>query len=73
MLGQLETALRMRREVYAGMLKLIGEQHKDTLREAGNYALLLCRLKHYAEAKSLLLKMVPVARRVLGNLSLIHI
>ena len=68
MLGQIETALRMRREVYAGMLKLTGEQHnKDTVREASNYALLLGRLKHYAEVKSLLREMVPVTQRVLGN------
>ena len=57
----------MRREVYAGMLKLNGEEHKDTLREANNYTNSLIGLKRFEEAKSLLRKMVPVARRALGD------
>jgi hypothetical protein len=36
-------------------------------REANNYALSLVDLQRYAEAKSLLCKTIPVARRVLGN------
>ena len=36
-------------------------------REANNYASLLKRLKHFEEVKSLLRKVIPVARRVLGE------
>ena len=66
-LGRLEEALRMRREVYSGWLKLKGEEHYDTLREANNLASLLKRLKHFGEAKSLLRKTTRVALRVLGE------
>ena len=38
-----------------------------TLAAADNYAMSLVRLQRFEEAKSLLLRMVPVARRVLGN------
>ena len=44
-----------------------GEEHPDTLREAGNYAESLKDLKRYGEAKALLRKTIPVARRVLGK------
>ena len=44
MLGRPE-ALRLRRDVYSGWLKLKGEEHRETLREAGNYATLLNRLE----------------------------
>ena len=57
----------MLREVYSGRLKLNGEEHITTIRAANNYAPFLIRLQRIEEAKSLLLRMVPVARRVLGD------
>ena len=66
-LGRHEQCLTMRREVYSGHLKLHGEEHFDTLRVAENYALSLLGLKRFEEAKSLLRKTMPVARRVFGE------
>ena len=66
-LGRPEQALSMKRDVYAGYLKLYGASHGDTVRVANNYAGALGRLERYAEAKALLRKMMPVARRVLGD------
>ena len=66
-LGRLDQGLSMRQEVYSGHLNLNGEEHPDTLREAGNYAESLKDLKRYGEAKALLRKTIPVARRVLGK------
>ena len=57
----------MRQKVYSGRLKLNGEEHQHTLRAANNYANSLGDLERYKEAKSLLGKKVPVARRVLGE------
>ena len=66
-LGRLEEAMCLRRDVYSGWLKIGGEEHRNTLREANNYASLLKRLKHFGEAKSLLRKTTRVALRVLGE------
>jgi len=66
-LGHLEKALSMVRDVYSGWLKLKGKDHYDTLREANNYGSSLVELDRFEEAKSLLRKTVPVARRVLGE------
>ena len=66
-LGRLEEAIRMRREVYSGWLKLKGEEHYDTLREANNYAMNLLDLRRFKEVKAFLRKTMPVARRVLGE------
>ena len=66
-LGQLEKALRMSRDVHSGWLRLHGEEHERTLSAGNNYAASLIALKRYAEIKSLLRKMMPVARRVLGE------
>ena len=66
MLGRDEEALPIRREVYSETLKLHGKEHAQTLREANNYASTLKDLKHFDEAKSLLQKTMPVARRALG-------
>ena len=55
----------MRQEIYSSHLKLNGKEHHDTLREAENYASSLLSLQHYEEARSLLHRMIPVARRVL--------
>ena len=68
-LGRLEPALRIRRAVYSGRLKLNGEEHLETLRAARNLAVTLNELQppSYKEAKALLRDTVPVARRVLGD------
>ena len=67
MLGRLKQALCVRRDVYNGTLKLHGKEHRDSLREANNYAADLSDLQRHAEAKSLLRKTIPVARRLLGE------
>ena len=56
----------MRRDVYSGYLKLLGE-HGNTLIAANNYATTLIELGRFEEARSLMRKMIPVARRVLGR------
>ena len=66
LLGRKEQALRMRQDAYSGYAKHFGEEHAHTLLTAGNYAISLGELRRYAEAKSLLRKQIPVARRVLG-------
>ena len=65
--GRAEQALRLRRDVYSGHLKLSGEENVTTLLAANNYAHGLLTLQRYAEAKSLLRKTIPLARRVLGE------
>jgi len=67
MLGRDEEANRMVRDVYAGRLRLSGEEAKDTLISASNYAVSLNALQRFKEAKALLRKTIPVARRVLGE------
>ena len=61
----------MRRDVYSGCLKLYGEEDSSTLRAANNYAatlkLSLKDLDRFEEARSLLRKTLPVARRALGE------
>jgi hypothetical protein len=66
-LGRFDEALRMRRDVYSGYLKLHGEENEHTLISASNYATSVLRVKRLEEAKSVLRKMMPVARRVLGE------
>ena len=66
-LGRLEEALSMKRDVYFGFLKLKGEENEMTLIAANNYAWSLNRLENFEEAKALLRRTVPVARRVLGE------
>ena len=66
-LGRNERALRLRRYVYSRRLQLLGEEHLKTLRAAYNYALSLLELHRFEEAKSLMLIMIPVAQRVLGE------
>ena len=64
---RLEEALSMQQDVYSGTLKLFGEEHKDVLVAADSYLITLCQLKRFEEAKALVLKTMPVARRVLGD------
>ena len=66
MLGREEDSLRMMRDIYFGSLKLYGE-NGDTLLAANNYAMALTSLRRCKEAKELLRKTTPVARRVLGE------
>ena len=57
----------MLRDVYCGRLKINGEEHESTINAALNYAASLDTLRRYEEAKALLRKAIPVARRVLGE------
>ena len=66
-LGRHEEALNLRRDVYSGRLKLSGEEHRDTLLAANNYAISLTFLKRFEESKSVLRQMTPLARRILGE------
>ena len=65
--GRLESALQMKRDVYYGTLKILGEKHQQTLIAACNYAVTLKDLNRFKEAERVLRKMVPVARRVRGE------
>ena len=66
-LGRLEKASSMQRDVYSGYLKIMGEEHSQTLSAANNYANSLVGLDHFEEAKALLRKVTLVARRALGE------
>jgi len=66
-LGRFDQALRLRGEIYSEHSKRNGEEHEDNLTAANNYANSLIGLERYAEAKAGLRKMMPVARRVLGD------
>ena len=65
--GMHEAAARLQQDVYAGYLRIHGEEYKDTLAVASNYASFLKRRNRFEEAQSVLRKMMPVARRVLGE------
>ena len=66
-LGRHEYGLRMRRDVYAGCLRRHGEESREALIAANNYAISLGDLQRFEEAKSLLRNKIPVVRRVLGE------
>jgi len=66
-LGRNEEALQMDRDIYSGRLRLNGEGNGHTLLAANNYASGLVDLRRLEEAKSVLRKMIPVARRVFGD------
>ena len=63
-LGRRDEALSLRQEVYSVCLKRFGE-HEQYLLATNNYASSLVDLRRYQEAKALLCKTMPVARRVL--------
>ena len=67
LLGREEEALSLRKEVYSGRVKLDGDESERTLRAANNYAVSLRNLRRFEEAKRLMRKTMPVARRVLGD------
>ena len=66
-LGLHEKALPLKRDVYSETLKLLGEENRETIVAANNYAATLLDVHRYAEAKSLLLETISVVRRVLGE------
>ena len=66
-LGRHEEALRLRRDVYSGHVRLHGEEHSQTILNANNIVLSLLNLQRFEEVKALLRRKLPVARRVLGN------
>ena len=66
-LGRSKAALRLKRDVYSGELKLYGAEDRQTLISAYNYAIALIELQRFDQAKSLLRQSVRVARRVLGE------
>ena len=66
-MGRFEESLQMDRDVYSERLKLDGEEDKETLGAAGNYASSLYELQHFEEARSLLRKITPAARHVFGE------
>ena len=72
-LGRAEEALQMRREVYFGRLKRHGEENIRTLSEAVCYAMDLISSSRFEDAKALLRKSLPVARRVSGENHLLPI
>ena len=67
MLGRVEEALRIERDVYSGYVKLNGEEARDTLHEALNFAMTLRKAGHKPEAKEFLRTRSPVADRALGR------
>ena len=66
-LGRVEEALSVRKDVYSGYLNLFGKEHAHTLVAVNNYASTLNNLQRCGEAKSLLRKMIPDARRSVGD------
>ena len=70
-LGRKNDALRLRRDVYSGSLRTGGLEDYETLTAANNLASSLVSLgqrrEYLKEAKALLRKVTPVARRVLGE------
>ena len=65
--GRKEQASRMLRDVYSGTLRLHGEEHRETLRAAVCYASSSISLQRFEEAKLLMRKAIPVARRVVDE------
>ena len=66
-LGRDDQALRLKRDVYYGYAKLLGEEHEQTLLVAENYALSLIDLRRFEEAKALLRKTILVSQRLLSE------
>ena len=67
MVGRHEKAVGMLRDIYSGSLRLYGEDNRRTLISASNYAASLRDHDSFEEARLLLRKTLPVARRVLGD------
>ena len=71
LLGQNESALRVRKDVYSRRFRLAGEEDRTTFVAANNYASLLTKLNRFEEAKVLLRRVLPVVRRTQGESHLI--
>ena len=63
----MEETLRMRQDNYSGHLKVYGEESERTLISASNYAATFLALERLEEARSMLRKTIPIARKVLGE------
>ena len=57
----------MDRDIYYGRVKLDGKENSHTISAAVNYADSLMEFERFAEVKSLLQEVIPMARRVLGE------
>ena len=66
-MGRLGQVLQMDQDIYRGRVKFHGEEDITTLNAASNYANSLTGHLRFKEAKSLLGKTMPVARRILGE------
>jgi hypothetical protein len=60
----------MKRDVYSGYCRLLGEDGRESIVMAFNYANNLLSLQRFEDAKAVLRKMTPVAQRVLGEANL---
>ena len=67
LLGRLEDALSVERDIYSRRLKICGEDSHDALSETVNLALILRNTGNKPEAKELLQARIPVAERSLGR------
>ena len=65
--GRPEDCLRTWQDIYSRCLEFFGEEHEQSILGALNYASTLNDLERFAEARSLFGKVIPVARRVLGD------
>ncbi len=65
--GRFEHSLHIQRIVYSKRVELYGEEQLETLRAAFNYATSFLPLRRFEEARSLLRRTMPVARRALGE------
>lgn len=66
-LGHMDEALRMKLDVYSGLLNLHGKENEKTLIAANNYSSTLLGLQRFEAVKSLLRRTIPMTRRVLGE------
>ena len=65
--GRYDESLRLLGDLYSGHLKIYGNMNRRTLIAANNYAWGLFYARRFEEAKALMRKTIPVARRVLGD------
>jgi len=57
----------MREHIYSGLLKLNGEEHVNTIKEAICYAIALVVSGRFKDTQALMCKSLPAARRGLGE------
>ena len=63
----MEEAISVLRDVYSGYLRHLGEENVNTLMAATNYGNTLVEMQRFKEARKLMRKTMPVARRILGD------